>query len=71
MEDETLAIPLLAWAVVSSVAALLSAVIPASKMPPILRWFLDLAGSNWGHARNASQPDVAAAAPPTQPGAKR
>lgn len=48
-------VPLLVWGVVSAVAALLAAVIPASKMPKWLRALLDLAGSNWGEAKNAAQ----------------
>lgn len=49
------AIPVLVWGVLSSVAALVAALIPAKKMPPVLRKILDLLASNWGHATNAPE----------------
>lgn len=65
------AIPVLAWAVISSVAALLAALIPAKKMPPVLRAILDLLGSNWGAAKNAPEAAQAAASGPRASGGSR
>jgi len=61
VEVPTAAIFPLALAVVSAIAALLTALIPADKMPRWLRAVLDLLGSNWGNAKNA--PPAAPAAP--------
>lgn len=65
------AVPLLVWGVVSAVAALLAALIPASKMPAWLRSLLDLIGSNWGQARNAAQAIQAPSSGPRAPGGSR
>lgn len=62
-------IPVLVLAVVSAVAALISALVPANRMPPVLRKLLDLLASNWGHAANVPPAAPPAAGAPTTKGA--
>jgi hypothetical protein len=44
----------LSLAVVAAISALIRALVPPSKMPRWLGAILDIAGGNWGHAKNAA-----------------